>query len=253
MLFRSDETTAPLVAVRKSIDESFKESKIKEQVTDTGIQKILLKHLATNDGNPQLAFSPDGIYKMNQNITELNGGKFHQPIYKVRVYETLGKKFALGETGAKVAKYVEANSGTNLFFAIYITEEGKRVYESIPLTISIERKKQGLAPVPEVNGDGYKLFYTLSPNDLVYLPTEDEKAGEISLDSIMHSRIYKCVSFSTSQCFFIPYYVAYPIVPTLELGANNKAEKSWSEEMIKESCIPIKVDRLGNITLAKSN
>ena len=30
-----------------------------------------------------------------------------------------------------------------------------------------------------------------------------------------------------------------------ELGSNNKAQKAWTGEMIKESCIPIKVDRLG--------
>lgn len=80
-------------ATRKGIDESFKSKKwIKESITDSGIQKILINHLGKyneikEDGNiierPDLAFSPEGIEDMNRNIRELNGGKNHQPIYKV--------------------------------------------------------------------------------------------------------------------------------------------------------------------------
>lgn len=59
------------------------------------------------------------------------------------------------------------------------------------------------------------------------------------------------VSSSGNQCFFIPVNIANAIVPILELGANNKAEKSWEGNMIKSICIPIKVDRLGNIIKIK--
>ena len=115
--------------------------KITESVTDTGIQKILLRHLEANGNNAESAFSPEGIEAMNKNIIELNDGKGHQPIYKVRVYEK-ADKFAVGQTGNKSAKYVEAAKGTNLFFAIYETEQEdkntgeiikKRSYATIPL------------------------------------------------------------------------------------------------------------------------
>ena len=55
------------------------------------------------------------------------------------------------------------------------------------------------------------------------------------------------MSSSGSQCFFIPQFVSYPILQTLELGANNKAEKSWTGVMIKEKCLKIKTNRLGQI------
>ena len=55
------------------------------------------------------------------------------------------------------------------------------------------------------------------------------------------------VSSTGNQCFFIPASVSNGIIQTLELGANNKAEKSWEGEMIKSICLPLKVDRLGNI------
>ncbi|MDN3667738.1 hypothetical protein QWY93_00065 [Echinicola jeungdonensis] len=99
----------------------------------------------------QLAFTPEGVDEMNKNIIQLNGGKFHKPILKVRTYEPKGNKFKVGETGNKRKKYVEAAKGTNLFFAIYQNGEGKRSYDTIPLNIVIERQKQGLTSVPEIN------------------------------------------------------------------------------------------------------
>lgn len=237
----TNETKEPLVASRKPLDTSFTTDKIVNKVTDTGIQKILLRHLEKKQGDPELAFSPDGIDEMNRTIGELNDDKNHHPIYKLRVCETKGRKFKVGERGNKSSKFVEAAEGTNLFFAIYQTEEGKRVYETIPLNIVIERQKQGLSSIPEVDEQGNKLLFGLSPNDLVYVP---EEGCHLGCD---RNRIYKMVSSSGNQCFFIPYTVANPIVPTTELGANNKAERAWTNEMIKKSCYPIKVDRLGNI------
>lgn len=195
-------------------------------MTDTGIQKILLRHLEANDNKPELAFSPEGIEEMNKNIVQLNNGRFHQPIYKVRIYETKGLKFNIGTTGAKTTKFVEAAQGTNLFFAVYLDSDGKRNYESVPLNIVVERLKQGMSPVPETNENGDRLLFHLSPNDFVYVPTEEElESGRVNMP-IDNSRIYKMVSASGSQCFFVPYFIASPIVPTTELGANNKSERS---------------------------
>ena len=74
--------------------------------------------MSNNQDNPNLAFSPDGIDEMNRNLTTLNDGKYHQPIYKVRVCEPQGNKFSVGTSGNKTSKYVEAAKGTNLFFAV---------------------------------------------------------------------------------------------------------------------------------------
>ena len=244
----TNDSTEPLVAVRKPLDTSFNAKKIKESVTDTGIQKILLNHLSNNQDNPNLAFSPDGIDEMNRNLTTLNDGKYHQPIYKVRVCEPQGNKFSVGTSGNKTSKYVEAAKGTNLFFAVYQTEDGKRNYETIPLNVVIEREKLEWAPVPENNNNGDKLLFWLSPNDLVYVPTADELNNGMRLDNMDKGRIYKMISCSGPQCFFIPQNVSNPIIPVIELGVNNKAEKSWNNEMIKVVCVPIRVDRLGCIT-----
>ena len=240
----------PMVAKREVLDITFNEKKI-EKVTDTGIQKILLKHLEQKEGKADLAFSAEGIAEMNRNIIALNDGKKHQPIYEVRVCEPLGNKFNVGTTGNKGKKFVEAAKGTNLFFAIYQTEDGKRVYDTIPLNIVIEREKQGLLPVPDEDEKGNTLLFWLSPNDLVYLPTEEEREFDRINEPIDKNRIYKMVSCTGNEGHFIPVNVANPIIPTIELGSNNKAQRSWSGEMIKEICIPLKVDRLGNIIKIK--
>ena len=177
----------------------------------------------------------------------MNGGKLHQPIYKVRVCELQGSKFNVGIIGNKSTKYVEAAKGTNLFFAVYQTENGERTYDSIPLNVVIERQKQGLLSVPEVDENGNKLLFWLSPNDLVYVPTEDEVVNNRIGDKLESKRIYKMVSCTKGEAHFIPCNIAYPIVPVLELGSNNKAQRSWTGEMIKEICLPLKVNRLGII------
>ena len=250
----SKETKDRFFAVRKPLDSSFDRKKITGSVTDTGIQKILLRHLEANEDNAELAFSPDGIEAMNNNIVELNDGKWHQPIYKVRVYEK-ADKFAVGQTGNKSAKYVEAAKGTNLFFAIYETEQEdkntgeiikKRSYATIPLNVIIDRQKRGLPSAPE-DADGNLPKFVLSPNDLVYVPTKEEIANGNMTYPLDKTRVYKMVSCTGDEGHFIPAYIANPIIQTKELGSNNKAQRAWSGEMIKEICIPIQVDRLGNI------
>lgn len=233
-----------LTATRKSLDTSFNAKTILS-ITDTGIQKILLNYLKAK-GNPELAFSPEGIEEMNQNISLYNDGKPHQPILKVRVFEQ-GSKFPLGETGNKTTKYVEAAKGTNLFFGVYEDNQGKRSYGTIPLNLVIERQKQGLNSVPETNEKRHRLLFSLSPNDLVYVPNEDEDIDEGNLDV---NRIYKVVSFSGSQMFCVRQDVATSIVYKLEFSSLNKMERTIDGIMIKEICIKLKVDRLGNISKA---
>lgn len=247
------------VASRVSLDTSFNEKRITETITDTGIQKILLTHLKNYNNRfdekgkeiaPEtLAFTPEGIDEMNKNIVALNNEKFHQPILKVRTYEPKGSKFNVGQTRNKKDKFVEAAKGTNLFFAIYQDENGKRSYETIPLNIVVERQKQGLNSVPEINEKGSKLLFHLSPNDLVYVPTEDEKENisRIDFSNLKKEQIknlYKIVSFTGTRLSAIPLSVATTIVNKVEFTQLNKIE--FTKE--KENCIKLKVDRLGNIS-----
>lgn len=247
-----------LTATRKIIDTSFSLKTI-QSITDTGIQKILRNYLESKDNNPELAFSPEGLEEMNNNIARYNDGKPHQPIYKARIFE-LGSKFPLGQTRNKNAKYVEAAKGTNLFFAIYEDENGKRSYETIPLNIVIERQKQGLSSVPETNEKGDKLLFHLSPNELVYIPTLEEKENLKGIDfgnlrKEQVERVYKMVSSTGAECHFIHSNISSliksydPKSKIGELGSLNKLEVTMDNSArIKESCIKLHVDRLGSLS-----
>lgn len=258
-------------ATRKSLDPSFDKKKIETSIADTGIQKILLAHLVLKGNNPKLAFSPDGIDEMNRNIKELNDGKNHQPILKVRVYEK-ADKFAVGSKGNKSKKFVEAAKGTNLFFAVY-EKEGKRCYATVPLNMVIDCQKEAgknwkekidlLLKEKEMVPVDARLLFMLSPNDLVYLPTEEQIKNGI--DTIDRTRIYKFVDSSGTTGNFVPYSVSntifsinfkeqskrgisYQIQDEFGVGSSqSKNQRSITGEMIKESCVPLKVDRLGNI------
>jgi CRISPR-associated endonuclease Csn1 len=249
-------------ATRKTLDVTFDEKKI-EKITDTGIQKILLNHLKqevyqnTIEENGkkipahEVAFSENGLEELNKNITALNNGKKHQPIKKVRVFEE-GGKFGLGQTGNKIDKYVETAKGTNLFYAIYTDEIGKRNYKTVPFNEVIERQKQGLSSVLEIDENGNRLLFTLSPNDLVYVPTEEEKENltTINFDKLSKEqvqRVFKMVSFTGIQAFFVSNNIATSIVDKMEFSALNKMEKSIDGIMIKSLCLKLDIDRLGKI------
>lgn len=259
-----------LVASRTKLDESFSQKKIEESITDTGIQKILINHLNQEKYQNQvdekgkvitpetLAFSPEGIDDMNKNILELNDGLFHQPIQKIRTYEPKGNKFNVGVSGNKKDKFVEAAKGTNLFFAIYEGENKKRIYETVPLNVIIEHQKQ-TANFPKnektdvpINNEKGKFLFSLSPNDLVYVPSEEEMENPHLVDfnklsNLQVKSIYKMVSSTGNQCFFINHNIANSIVNKFEYSALNKMEKSIDGNMIKEICWKLKLDRLGNI------
>lgn len=248
-----------LTATRKSIDATF-DLKTIRSITDTGIQKILTNYLSSKGNISELAFSPEGIEDMNKNIEKYNDGISHQSIHKVRIFE-LGNKFPLGETESKKTKYVEAAKGTNLFFAVYENEDGNRNYETIPLNEVIEHQKwratlskeeRKSIPIIPVKAEKGKFIFSLSPNELVYVPNEDERENFSGVDFSNLTKeqidnIYKVVSFTGNQCFFVKHEVATSIVNKVEFSTLNKMEKGVSEAMIKECCVKLNVDRLGNI------
>lgn len=253
----------PLCAIRKKLDETFDKKRILA-ITDTGIQKILLCYLEAKGGDAKVAFSPEGIEELNENIALYNNGKAHQPIRSVRCTETLGTKFAVGYIGNKSKKFVEAQSGTNLFFAIY-EKEGVRSYATLPLNEVVERTKQGLSPAPELNEEGACLKFTLSPNDLVYVPTEEEKQmPALSVNELNPERIYKFINGTKKQSYFIPHRISSSLLALKkdfdwgnnrtvvhEISVGNslgKIETLENGQTIKSICWKLEIDRLGNIT-----
>ena len=151
--------------------------------------------------------------------------------------------------------------------------ENKRSYLTISFKIMIDcQKKYGSKWRNNIEvylkenrlvSDEVRLLFILSPNDLVYLPTkEDLKEGITVVDK---TRIYKFIDSSGTTANFIPQRSAKIIfsIPTKkqkEMGSDyviqdeygvgspqSKNQKAITGELVKETCIPLKVDRLGNI------
>ena len=238
------------------------------KISDRVIRQDLLNHLKENQFDIDKAFSIEGIEEFNH--------KRRIPVYKLPTSEASTGKFPLGSHHSTRIKYGEAEAGTNLFFAIYQDDTGKRNYETVPLNEVIEHQKQVAhlskeerTPIPAKPEKG-QLLFTLSPNDLVYVPTEEEKDNPTlvnfnNLKANQVNRIYKMVSCTKKELHFVPHRNAKEIIKN-ENGTNSKSERvqvfsfnteikdnnelkdtKWKQAMIKERCWKLKANRLGNI------
>lgn len=262
-------------AKRVSLDKSFDHKKIDKipyGKTDRSIlARTLHYHLnrpefQTDKGapDPALAFSSEGL--------EILARSFGKPVTKVTIYEKKDSSSKFGK------QYVEIDSGSNVYFSIYedqVTLE-RSESKSHPVHKVIERindpTKHGI--VDDLNG-----FNTiiLTPGDLVYVPTNTEleelKSGTDIQNAInwkdnehLSKSIYKMTDTTQGKCLFVPARIASPIgADTVELGSSNKSARAWdgvveykpnakgnltredTGTMIKETCIKLHVDRLGNI------
>jgi len=227
--------------------------------------------------NSELAFSQEGLEDLNSSIEQFNNGKPHKPIYKVRLFEKGSGRFSLGYKGINSKKY--AQGSPNLYFNIYENEDGQ-YYETVPLdkvivhqkdTAKFPKENRTLVPISntvinrgkEVSVD-YK--FTLSPLDLIFIPTEDELDNNNSIDfgnlsKIQLQRVYNVNDFSGVTCYFTPNSLSKSICPIeVDMKYDERKQKttgsfdtktaSLDGISIKERCIKLKVDRLGNISKA---
>jgi len=240
---------------------AWRDSKLEQLVNDVKFEPFDFK----NEENKKLikeaqseAFSEEGLEALAKKI----GIK----IRMVTQMEDIGIKISLKN------RYSEADG--NPYFIMYENTETKirSGFASLSSYDVIQRVKKG-EPIAE-RKEGQNTII-LQPNDLVYLP-EVNREGKIIEDiskinwskptKEMINKIYITKSFSKYQIFFIPAYVSNPLDKKYnELDNNNKSETAWTNEgwstikdkkskqekdkglMIKEYCIKLKVDRLGNI------
>jgi len=250
-----------------------------QSITDTGIQRSLENHLDNYkeviDGKTKFdtenAFSSDGVKELNKNITELNNGNFHHPIYKVRTSDAMGTKFSVSEEGQKSTKYVVTAAGSNAFCGFYQNGTDRKYY--IPtLRESVESLKQGSEPCPASHPEDpeYKLIFVLNPSDLVYVPTEEEIENPNLVDfsrmkKEQMNRIYKFTDGSGIDMNFIHVNIAtvlfnlnkekqkkagidLPIQNEVGVGSQGSKNQNTLEGIqIKSVCWKLEVDRLGKI------
>lgn len=230
-------------AKRRTLNKDFKESTIQSipYWKHSKLARVLLDHLNSFNGDSTVAFTGEGL--------ELLAKKWGKPINKITIYEEVGNKINFK------GKLVEADKGSNMFFAMdeNIGTGERTNMRTIPLLEVIERKANGLPIIDEK--PGYRTI-VLSPNDLVYVPEPGENVRAIDWEKDkkrISERIYKVVSFTGTECQFLPHYVSALILPydsktkKGEFGSLNKSERSLDNILIKKVCVKVSADKLGNI------
>lgn len=263
-------------AKRVSIDKSFTEKKIKnipyaERIIERCDKRMLvdpdfaakpaswplpflfMQHLREYDMKPAEAFQGEGL-ELLQKIA----GK---PIKKVTTYE--GKSNPIKLNG----KILETDKGGNVYFVIHKNlqnGEHEQMY-SVPLYSSEQvsnlkdygaiNRLLNKMPIAEER-TGCKTI-VLSPRNLVYVPTQQDLENPFFIKQKdwngsdrknVFDRVYKMVSCTGARCYFIPHNVAKSLTEDhQELGHGNKSECDWDGNMIKRRCIPIRMNRMGEI------
>ncbi|HQE11793.1 MAG TPA: HNH endonuclease domain-containing protein [Flavipsychrobacter sp.] len=269
--------------------------------------------------HPEIAFAPEAIEEMNkpENIQKLNDGKNHKPIKKVKISRGFGNQRALNEENKESVKskqFVVNDAGSNLYLGFYEgfvkdkngneirDEQGRKIkerkFQDIGLIDLIESLKQDkenrINPLSDKvyddKGNNYNLIFTLSPLDLVYVPTEEEieSPSQVDFNNLTKEqvdRVYKYVDGGSAIANFVPFTVAQPVwrfhddkkkkeihnqlleksLLTIsekelikdEFGFGSQQTKNQNmidgKTQIKKICWKLKVDRLGNILTPGSN
>ena len=261
-------------ATRKTLTGIGNQKQVEKIVSERIREIIIPNHLQgylKQNGEPDFeqAFNPEGIEALNENIQVLNNNKPHKPINKVKIFE-VGNKFPVAENGSKAKKFVEAATGTNLFFAIYWNEEKQeRAFKTIPLYEVIEHQKQeALLPKEQrttipIDPELGTLLFSLSPNDLVYVPTDEEQESPrlVDFENLNRKqlpRLFNVNDFSGNTCYFAPNSFAKAITSKeVDMKYDAKRDKiagsfdsktaSLDGFSIKEICWKLTTNRLGKI------
>lgn len=238
---------------RVKIDKSFDDDKINKKIPysqKSPFARTLINHLKNYNDSSSEAFSPEGL----ERLAQFNNGK---PIKTIRTLD--GELKDCENVYGK--KYWETGNGAIAYSIIYENLiSRKRDFESIPTHVVLKRILDNKPYFKEATNTR---IITLQSGDLVYVPTDNEWQNIIdnqenpidwSTYSEIVKRIYRFVKSINNQFYFLPLNVSTLIV---SYDSKNKLGEFMSQGcseytidnqiLIKERCIKIKVDRLGNI------
>ena len=238
------------------------ENKIRN-IPDELLRKEITNHINKTEyeGNIKKAFGPEGIMDFNKNRKV--------PIFAVTVMEDGNVEKVKGKTFLySKERKLAVEKGGNYCVAFYEHPETKeRKFDVVSFFDAVQLKTTGQNPFQtdkgiELEKLGYKFLFTLTHNDLVYIPDEDESLAHIDWNDKkkLFKQIYRVVKFSGEQIYFQPHNFSKEI--TIHEGKAKSAKEYMGEfakgtngteflidtkKSIKNICLKLQVDRLGNI------
>lgn len=270
------------VPLTKFAGKQFATEKNIEKIVSPFLRNIIAEHLKTYDNKKEKAFSAEGILDLNNKLKPHTPISAVRVYYKDPTKGSSKKDeddISLQKLDRQRAfnNKLYVKTGDNYLFAVMEGEiktkkssQIKRIYDIISFFDATNILKEEFNDTSDkVNFDKNlffkqyfeeknkaKLLYTLKQGDFVYLPSENE---EVILDKESplydeywgnleerSKNIYIVQKFSGKQIYFIKHTIADVIKKNIEFGTQNCYEKV-GDRTIKEYCLKLEIDRLGNI------
>ena len=192
-------------------------------------------------------FSEEGLEALDK--------KVGMKIRMITIKEEVGLKKTLK------GKLIESDS--NSYYVFYENETtGERSGFASLSTYDVIQRKFNNEPIIDEKEDNKTII--LQTNDLVYVPTQEERKTKIiDWNNKKHiaERLYRVNDFSKTDIYFKPNTFAKAI-KSKELHTSfddkcsrviNFEQPDVEEVLIKETCIKVEIDRLGNIKPKSTN
>ncbi len=274
------------IPLSKLSGKNFATEKVIEKVTDSFLKNTLKEHLKAYDNKKDEAFSAEGILALNKELALKHNSKGllspHTPVSSVKIFyrdpakvkkkkgqEDPDEALQKLDRGKAYNNSLFVKTGDNYLFAV-IEKEGKRIFDLITLfdaanllkdefnkeTDSKKLNKEQIFKNYFEEKWKATLLYTLKQGDPVYMPSDYEDmitdAESPLFNDFWNNKaersksIYYVVKYSGRQIYFIRHNIADTIIKGIEFGSQNAYEKI-NGISIKDKCIKLNIDRLGNV------
>lgn len=263
------------IASKKSTQDSF--NNILNRMIDENLKNKLISHVDVK-GDFKEAFTEEGIKELNQKLEEdfkqKNPTKSFKAINSIKLTplkldgeeEEIDLSLLPLERKSSYNNKLMVATGSNYAFVV-LEKEGKRHFDEISFfdatRLVNNAFKKGLNNIQKIILSYFeqkhfnsKVLFLLKQNENVYLPQK----GENIITDIKHPNfyafwndkknlsrnIYTVVKFSKNEIYFLKHDIANTLINKVEFGSQN-CYQTINGVSIKEYCIKLKIDRLGNI------
>jgi CRISPR-associated endonuclease Csn1 len=272
---QSEKLNLKQLTTKKANSEFFND--VLSRMIDGDLKNKIISHVDTMGGYKE-AFTESGIKELNKKLeeefhTKYPNKKFKQvtsvklaPLENGTEEEELDLSLLSLERKSSYNKNLLVATGSNYAFAV-LEKDGNRHYDEISFfdaaKIVNESFKKGNKNIKLVmtrhfqnKNPGSNFLFLLKQNDMVYLPGKEET---VILDEVnpgytafwndknnRSANVYTVVKFSGKTIYFLKHDIAQVLINKAEFGSQNCYEKV-NGVSIKDTCVKLKVDRLGNI------
>lgn len=222
-----------------------------KNIVDPKLKADILAHLEKFNGEIKKAFNEEGLIAFNKNRKA--------PIFKIRtledgnIGEVEGKERLVRKNSNNTKLHIE--KGGNYCIAVYKAHNSdERKFKVIPFFDAATIKSINRDVIENI--EGYNLLFTLTHNELVFVPYPDEDITTIDWTDThkIFQRVYRVVKFSGLRFYFQPHNYSKEIlietnnqkIGEFNVGTNGTEFAIDVDKInIKKYCVKIIVDKLG--------